>query len=220
MALSPTRVTLDFGTASRHVGDPVPYEHEFYRAVLRGLISLDLGSAGTFTYTDRSGFRNLDAVRIRIAEERLLEHLPKERAYRMPLDVRVRRCSTVLQGLGTLMGGAKLATHYTDVTPAALVLAVVKGGNNPFQYTVAAGTREPLRAEPKSLVQAIETWRDQLLSRVYLGWTAGFYDTVHETLLNGLAKAGLTREVVTGHPRRVLGDLAADLASRSGEWLG
>ena len=34
----------DFGTMSRHEGDPVPHEHQFYRTTLKGLLSLDLHS--------------------------------------------------------------------------------------------------------------------------------------------------------------------------------
>ena len=53
-----------FGTMSRHEGNPVPHEHQFYRASLRGLFSLDLHACGTFSYRDKTGFRNLDDERI------------------------------------------------------------------------------------------------------------------------------------------------------------
>lgn len=218
MALAPTRVTLDYGTASRHEGAAVPYEHEFYRAVLRGLVSIDLCSAGTFTYTARSGFRNLDPIRVEQAKTQGLEHLPEKNAYRLAAKERVRRVTSLLQGFARLMGGAKLATHYTDVTPVALVAAVIKGGNNPFQYVVRASGREPLQGQPQALRQAVEVWGDQFLSPVYFGWTAGFHDEVGAELAGELLSAPVPSGVVKGHPREVLMTLCADLAANPG-WL-
>ena len=34
---------------SRHEGDPVPFEHQFYRTTLKGLFSLDLHSSALCT---------------------------------------------------------------------------------------------------------------------------------------------------------------------------
>lgn len=68
VAISPVPITYDFGTMSRHEGDPVPHGYQFYQAVLKGLVSLDLHSAGTFSYQDKTGFRNLDNNRIEEAK--------------------------------------------------------------------------------------------------------------------------------------------------------
>jgi len=35
--------TNDFGVMSRQEGDPVPFEHEFYSTVLKGIFAIDLG---------------------------------------------------------------------------------------------------------------------------------------------------------------------------------
>ena len=41
--------TNDFGVMARHdEGDPVPYEHEFYSTILKGIFSIDLASLGIF----------------------------------------------------------------------------------------------------------------------------------------------------------------------------
>src|SRR5262249_37406262 len=55
VSIAPVTPTSDFGTMSRHDGDPVPHEHQFYRTVLKGLLSLDLHAAGTFSYRNRTG---------------------------------------------------------------------------------------------------------------------------------------------------------------------
>ncbi|CAB3287769.1 CRISPR-associated autoregulator, DevR family [Methanocaldococcus lauensis] len=52
-------VVSDFATASRHEGDPVPYESEFYSTVLKGAFSLDLNAVGRFLFINKAGFRNL-----------------------------------------------------------------------------------------------------------------------------------------------------------------
>ncbi|MCI0559449.1 MAG: type I-B CRISPR-associated protein Cas7/Cst2/DevR, partial [Nitrososphaera sp.] len=51
-----TDVTDDFGTMSRHEGNPVPHEHQFYRTTLKGLFSLDLMACGTFSYRHKTGY--------------------------------------------------------------------------------------------------------------------------------------------------------------------
>ena len=89
VSIAPTRAVDDFGTMSRQDGDPVPYEHQFYRATLKGLLSLDLHAAGTFSYRQKTGYRNLDDVRKGLAEAQGLEHLEDEKSYRLPYDVRV-----------------------------------------------------------------------------------------------------------------------------------
>ena len=54
---------------SRHEGDPVPHEHQFYRTTLKGIFSLDLNAAGTFTYKLKTGYKNLDRIRKEKAEK-------------------------------------------------------------------------------------------------------------------------------------------------------
>nr|WP_322494893.1 hypothetical protein [Chloroflexus sp.] len=42
VSIAPVNPTNDFGVMSRHEGNPVPHEHQFYRTTLKGLFSLDL----------------------------------------------------------------------------------------------------------------------------------------------------------------------------------
>src|SRR5690606_20070250 len=102
---------------ARQEGDPVPHEHQFYRATLKGLFSLDLHAAGAFSYRQQTGYRNLDDVRTEQAKERGLEHAEGEKSYRLPQRERVQRVRTLLDGLARLEGGAKQTIHYTDVAP-------------------------------------------------------------------------------------------------------
>lgn len=214
VSIAPVTPTDDFGTMSRHEGDPVPHEHQFYRTVLKGMFSLDLASAGTFTYRSKAGYLNLDEVRVEIAERDGLEHLEEKKAYRLPKSQRVRRVATLLRGMATISGGAKLALHYTDVTPVVVVAAVIKGGNNPFQYFIKADERGQPQIDEEAFRETMKVWGDQVLSKLYVGWCKGFHDAQRKALANTL------EDVVGGdgsngyllsHPREVLETLAADI---------
>jgi CRISPR-associated protein Cst2 len=175
VSIAPVSITSDFGVMARHEGDPVPYEHQFYRATLQGLISLDLRSAGTFSYKNKSGYRNLDNVRIEIAKKQGLEHLEKEKSYRLSRNERLDRVKVLLDGLSRLEGGAKLTLHYTDVNPPFVVLAVTKGGNHIFGRIVGANRGSPV-IKTDALAEALDIFGDQILSQVYIGWAQGYQD--------------------------------------------
>lgn len=226
VSLAPTSIVKDFGTMSRtgpnmQEGDPVPHSHQFYRAVFKGQLSLDLGRAGLFTYTGKSGNQNLDEVRRKQAEDAGLEHLPEQKAYRLKPEERRKRLTPLIRALAELRGGAKQALHYTDVTPAAVLLVVTKGGNNPLQYVVGAGEQGQPRVNVDALKETVRAWRDTFLSPIYVGWTAGFHDPERErlrTALEELHAEGV--DFVLGHPRTVLGRVADDLNGDPGVgWL-
>lgn len=173
VSIAPVNLTVDYSTMSRQDGDPVPYEHQFYRATLQGLVSLDLNMAGKFYYRRRTGFQNLDAVRRKQAEEQGLEHLADEKAYRFNRAERLRRVRSLLYGLSRLQGGAKQAIHYTDVSPAVTILAVTTGGNHPFSYLFKERNGSP-QFQDEAFAAALADVRDQLLSPVFVGWKPGY----------------------------------------------
>lgn len=217
-------VAQDFGTMSRHEGDPVPHEHQLYRTSLKGLFSIDLGRIGVFTYENRTGFLNLDEVRRqlaeKLAEKKELVHDEMNRAYRLPDNVRLERIRALLSAMPIVTGGAKQALHYTDVTPVVVVMAVLKGGNNPFYYTID-GDREGLaQPVPEAFQEIGAVWGDQILSPLYIGWVEGYAPEGRrklEAIVETLQQA-YPHGVVLGHPRRVFAQLVEEL-SRHPEWL-
>lgn len=62
--------TNDFGVMARQEGDPVPFEHEFYSTVLKGIFSLDLGCLGVFNETEKTGYRNMYPKLVELAKEK------------------------------------------------------------------------------------------------------------------------------------------------------
>lgn len=210
VSLGPVRVVDDFGTMARHEGDPVPHEHEFYRATLAAPFSLDLVAAGTFFLSDRVGLRNLDDARIELAREAGAQEMTVrgQPALRLPADVRAQRVAAVLRALGRLEGGAKLTLHYTDVAPTLVVAAVLRGGNHPFLRWFRAGTRGEPELVPAAVEETLRVFGPELVSPVHVGWPAGYLDGQRGALEDALPA---DRRVV-GHPREVLDRLAADLA--------
>ncbi|MBN1427703.1 MAG: type I-B CRISPR-associated protein Cas7/Cst2/DevR [Anaerolineae bacterium] len=208
VAIEPVYLTNDFGVMARHEGDPVPFEHQFYRATLKGLFSIDMRSAGTFTFRERTGFRNLDKVRRQMAEEQGLEQIGSD-AYRLPFEQRVKRVQALLYAFGRLEGGAKQALHYTDVSPAFTMAAVTRGGNHPFGRVIAADRGEPVLRRD-ALEQVLDVLQEDLLSGIYVGRTVGFMDT----------SAASLAELSLGdaHPREALDALAAEIGQHPEWW--
>lgn len=218
VSISPVTLTNDFGVMSRHEGHPVPYEHQLYHTTLKGLFSMDLHACGTFSYRNKSGYRNLDEVRTQQAKEKQLEHLEKEKAYRLPLEQRIQRVQGLFEGLALIEGGAKQALHYTDVAPSLCILAVTRGGNHIFGHLI--GTREG-RPEIKQAVfqEALTTMSDEILSPIYVGWMRGYLDEQREQFEQE-AVAYTNHSVIVKHPRDAYRTFIADLAKpENAHWL-
>ncbi|OPX90701.1 MAG: hypothetical protein A4E53_00878 [Pelotomaculum sp. PtaB.Bin104] len=219
VSIAPVTPTNDFGVMSRHEGDPVPHEHQFYRTTLKGLFSLDLKSTGTFWYKQKTGFRNLDEVRKKEAAELGLVHMEKEKAYRLPLDERVKRITTLFEGMANLDGGAKQTLHYTDVTPPLVIFAVTKGGNHIFGYVVGANKRGLPELKIEALAEALTVYKEEILSEVYVGWVRGYLDEERERLESFIEKHQGSR-IVLCHPREAFAALIKALkATENASWL-
>ena len=234
VSISPVTLVEDFGTMSRQEGDPVPYEHQFYKATLKGLFSLDLHSAGTFSYINKTGFRNLDDNRIKEAKELKLEELSNYKSFRLPIEERKKRIASLLKGLGILYGGAKQSVHYTDVTPKVFIGMVTKGGNNPLQYIIGADDKGLPIVQVDALKEMIKVWEDQILSKIYVGWVQGFCSEQREILKRTfeeiqeeLNKRNEEKKILPGgnlyildHPREVIKQLTIDILNKANDsWL-
>ncbi len=212
-------ITNDFGVMARQEGFPVPFEHQFYRTTLQGLFSLDLHACGTFSYRNKAGYRNLDVVRMNLARQQGLEHLEEEKAYRLPLEERVRRVQGLFEGLALLEGGAKQAIHYTDVTPTFSILAVTRGGNHIFGHIVSANSKGLPEIKLEALRESLTTMDDEILSPIYVGWVRGYLDEQREKFEQFVSDI-TTRPVIIRHPRDAYREFIADLArSENAYWL-
>ncbi len=215
VSVAPVAITDDFGTMSRHDGDPVPHEHQFYRAVLKGLFSLNLAQCGTFSYRKKTGFCHLDQVRIDEAKQRGLHHLEQAHAYCLPQDERIRRVQALFEGMAHLEGGAKQTLHYTSVAPALVILAVTRGGNHIFNYVIGEKAGKP-HLNTAALQEALNVFADDLLSPVYIGWMSGFMDEERKEM-DKLEEPHRSRLQIA-HPRHAFSALI-DSLGKNPQWM-
>lgn len=219
VSIAPVNIINDYGVMARQEGDPVPFEHQFYCAVLKGLFSLNFKSSGTFWYKKKTGFKNLDEARIKCAEESGLEHLKDEKAYRLSKEERIKRITTLLEGLAMLEGGAKLAIHYTDVAPDVIIVAVTRGGNHIFKHILGSDEKGLLYFNEQAMKQVINVFRDEILSDIYFGWVEGY---CNEELNRVKAFADKQKDIkiVIDHPREVLKGIVKDMEKTDNyQWL-
>ena len=202
----------------RHEGNPVPFEHQFYRTTLQGLFSLDLHACGTFSYRNKAGYRNLDALRVEIAKQQQLEHLEDEKAYRLPLQDRIARVQGLFEAMVLLEGGAKQALHYTDVAPALCLFAVTRGGNHLFGHVIGAKQGQP-DIKREALREALSIMRDEILSPIYVGWTRGYLDEQREQFEHDLVSVS-GQQMIVSHPREAYRTFIEELGSSvHADWL-
>lgn len=192
--------TQDFGVMARHEGDPVPYEHEFYSTVLKGIFSLDLDSLGVFYASEKTGYRNMYPKLEENAEEKGLIKDEENDRWIMPDDIRIKRAKEVIKALPYLQGGAKLTSHLTDVSPKFIILAAIEGGNHIFMNIVKEENGEPL-IDIEAFKEVIDEYSDSLLTNIYIGHRKGFMDELDEDIAkltkeNEVIKSGTIKEAV------------------------
>ena len=171
--------TSDFGVMSRHEGDPVPYEHEFYSTVFKGIFSLDLTSLGTFYATEKTGFRNMYPKLEELAKEKGLKK--NEDKWSLDKETKIKRATDIISVLPYLYGGAKATSHLTDVTPKFIILAAIDGGNHIFMNVVHEENDE-LKIDFDALREVLNDYEDILLTDVYVGIRKGFLNEIQEEL--------------------------------------
>jgi len=221
VSLLPVSLVEDRGVMARQEeGYPVPYVHQFYRTTMQGLFSLDLHACGTFSYRNKSGYRNLDANGRARAEQLGLIHLEEEKAFRLPLEERVRRVQGLFEAMARLEGGAKLGLHYTDVAPAFSLFAVTAGGNHLFAHIVDTDKDGFPVIKHDALAEALTIQQDEMLSDVYVGWVRGYRDAERTHFEETFLEEFSGRAVHLDHPRRIYQKLIADLAHADhASWL-
>ncbi len=214
IAIEPQRPTDDFGVMARHEGDPVPYEHQFYSCVLKGVFSLDLDAVGTFWAMNKTGYQNITESYAATAQEAGATQR-EDGAWVLPQEMRVCRARQTLEALPVLSGGAKLTSHLTDVTPKLLVLAVLDGGNHPFMNLMVERDNSAGFSIP-ALRQVMADYGDRFMSPIYIGRREGFMDEMEESFCELAEDASLNPQVIYASPNQVV----ARIAETVGEFIG
>jgi CRISPR-associated protein Cst2 len=89
------------------------------------------------------------------------------RVYRLPLAGSCQACAGCYQpsvALARLRGGARLARNLSDVTPVAVLVGFLDGGNAPFQRLFEPDeNNERVRLNLTRLQSVLNDYRDRLL---------------------------------------------------------
>lgn len=182
ISILPDRIVNDYGVMSRQEGDPVPYEHEFYSTIFKGIFSIDLDMVGKFINTSKTGYRNLSNKYIE-ANKNNPDVEKLDNGLKLKKAERVKRVSDVITAIPYLNGGAKNTSHLTDVSPKVLILAVINGGNHIFM-DIAENKNGEATINVNALKEVLEDYENDILSDVYIGIREGFNDRLKEELLN------------------------------------
>ncbi len=222
ISIAPSEPVADFGVMARHEGNPVPHEHEFYRTTLMGLFSVDLRMLGRFYHIDRTGYKHLDSVRKKLADEKGLTPYDNGRGYELSMEQRKGRLDQFLKGLAQISGGAKLALHYTEVSPRLLMLCVAKGGNHLFGTALSADHKGQPRINTDALKQVASVYKNSLLSAFHVGLVQGYLDEQRPALAQTLQEINSTNgnsDMVIPHPVEAIRSLSGELDKKAEEWL-
>lgn len=203
----------DFGVMARHEGDPVPYEHQFYSTVLKGIFSLDLGAVGAFWDINRTGYKNISEEYTNKIKENGGKRADDKSPWTLPKDKRVERSKDTLKALSVLSGGAQLTSHLTDVTPKLIILAMLKGGNHPFMNLVVEKEGKGELSIP-ALKQVLEDYKDRIVGPVYVGRREGFMDEL-DSSFKQLSQG--PENIVYDSPNKVIDQFCDNLAGHIGE---
>jgi CRISPR-associated protein Cst2 len=200
--------TNDFGVMARHEGNPVPYEHQFYSTVLKGIFSLDLSAVGAFWDINKTGYKNISEEYTNKIKENGGKRADDKSPWTLPKDIRLQRSKDTIKALSIISGGAQLTSHLTDVTPKLIILAVIQGGNHPFMNLVVEREGKGAEFSIQALKQVLDDYKDRLTGPVYVGRREGFMDELNESFEHLSKDHG---NVIYGSPNEVIGQLADSL---------
>ncbi|AVX29688.1 CRISPR-associated autoregulator, Cst2 family [Carboxydocella thermautotrophica] len=175
VSVVPFKPVDDFGVMARQEGDPVPYEHQFYSTVLKGIFALDLDSVGRFTTVNKTGFKNISKELLQKAHDFNAQVVDGEAI--LTAQERAKRAKETLLALAYLFGGAKQTLHLTDVSPKFIILLILDGGNHLLMNVTGEKEGKPI-INFDYLEEVLLDYQDSIVSNVYIGKASGFMDEV------------------------------------------
>ncbi len=196
------RPTADFGTFSRLGDNPVPYEHEFYSTVLKGMFSLDVDSAGVFKQVASAGSQHLPDD-FEVAPEFKDKCAKVDDRFVLNSDIRLERIRDVLEVIPHLAGGAMSARHLTRVAPSLIVLGAFSTGSHLFSH-LGTQVNGLAALHIPALRQVLDDYEEDRLTKVYVGREEGFLDDQRDELAS-LASDYPDKVVVTSVQKAVQG---------------
>lgn len=188
VSVGSTQASENWSSMARQEGDSVPYVKEEYSAIMKGMFSLDLEQAGTFSNYNKTGFKNLTE---KLKEEALKNGSTEiEDSYvkdskgnahklvRLPKEIRTKRILDTIKALKTISGGAMQTNNMSDVTPKFIVLATTKTGNHPFSHIASSEgmNSDKVYLNIDGIKEVLKDYKEQFEGTVFIGRRSGFFD--------------------------------------------
>lgn len=194
VSVGSTRPAENWSSMARQEGDSVPYVKEEYSAIMKGMFSLDLDQAGTFSNYNKTGFKNLTE---KLKEEAITNGAVEiddafvkdskgnaQKLVRLSKDIREKRIEDTLKALKTISGGAMQTNNMSDVTPKFIVLATTTTGNHPFSHIASneGMNSDKVYLNIEGIKEVLKDYKDQFIGKVFIGRRSGFLDEYNESL--------------------------------------
>lgn len=191
IAVAYNPVVQNWSSMTRQEGDAVPYGKDEYCAVMKGMFSLDMDSAGTFSMVERSGFKNINETMkkemLSQGAQEIDDPIIKDskgnslKLIRIDNNTRTQRIKDTISALKIISGGAKLTTNLADVTPKFIILGTYNSGNHPFSHIVTEKMGKPF-VSVDALKEVINEYSNSLIGKLYIGKRKGFMDELNKDL--------------------------------------
>lgn len=217
ISVLPNTVEQDFAHFSRNLSadnpDLVPFEFEHYSTYLQGVFSLSLTDAGRFEVgkmrdlpEDFSPSDNLTEAAHPVANG--------VRVVSLPAEERRKRVSECIRALAKLRYGANLTRNLSDVSPVAVMIGFLDGGNAPFQRIFKpTDDNTGVQVDIERLKTVLADYKDRLLpvdSPVIFGSIPGVLHNASSVIeLDGVTNAGSAADAIS---------MAASIVE-NGNWL-
>lgn len=194
VSVGSTRPAENWSSMARQEGDSVPYVKEEYSAIMKGMFSLDLDQAGTFSNYNKTGFKNLTE---KLKEEALINGASEiddtyvkdgkgnpQKLVRLSKEIREKRIEDTLKALKNISGGAMQTNNMADVTPKFIVLATTSTGNHPFSHIVSNEgiNNDKVYLNIDGIKEVLKDYFEQFEGIVYIGRRSGFLDEYSDAI--------------------------------------
>ena len=199
VSVASTSAVKLWSSMSRQEGDAVPYGKDEYSAIMKGMFSLDLFQAGTFSNINRTGFKNItDKIKQEAISSKgcieINDPYNKDKTgasiklVQLDRHTRLQRITDTIGALKTINGGAMQTNNMADVTPKFIILTTTSTGNHPFSHIVANKgiNNELVYLNVAGIKEVLTDYAEQIKGDVFIGRRSGFLDE-YQTELEQLA---------------------------------
>ncbi|MEO9210894.1 MAG: type I-B CRISPR-associated protein Cas7/Cst2/DevR [Ginsengibacter sp.] len=188
VSVGSTQPAENWSSMARQEGDSVPYVKEEYSAIMKGMFSLDLEQAGTFSNYNKTGFKNLTE---KLKEEALKNGATEiddsyikdskgqaQKLVRLPKQIRAKRIEETIKALKSISGGAMQTNNMSDVTPKFIILATTNTGNHPFSHVASSEgmNSDKVYLNIDGIKEVLKDYKDQFEGDIFIGRRSGFLD--------------------------------------------